>query len=100
MLICGKALTSLKPPFFLNNYSLEKQSSSPQEARQTFPLVFIIFPSPTDMITFLDFFLVVLMSVVFIGHGLCLAPVELVSLIPQGTSIHPMILLLCWPTME
>ena len=60
MLICGKALTSLQTPFFLNNYSLEKQSSSPQEARPTFPLVFISFPSPTDMITFLAHFLVVL----------------------------------------
>ena len=82
MLICGKALTSLQTPFFLNNYSLEKQSSSPQEARPTFPLVFISFPSPTEMITVLAFCIIVLMSVPIIGHGLCLTTVELVSLIP------------------
>ena len=70
VLFCGKAFTSLQIPFSLNNYSLETQSFSLQEARPTFAPVSMSFYSKT--ITFFTLFIIVLMFPVFIGllHGL------------------------------
>ena len=99
-LFCGKALISLQIPFFLNNYSLETSSLSPQEARAIIPLVSMSFSSTTK--TFSAFFIMILgFPVLIIGltHGLHSGILEgspttiakQLSLIPGGTLVHPII---------
>ena len=102
VLFCGEALTPLQIPFFLNNHSLEAQSLSPREIRPTIPLVYMSFPSTT--MAFFAIFIMVLFTV-FTGRqtqGVCvrITTAKLLSLMPSGTSAHPIILLLCQLTLE